>query len=634
MNTMKEFLRHAIARGRGVAAQLKERKLLLLLVLLATLAYASLSILHHRHFYSSAFDLGIFDQVIWHYSRFETPYSSIHMNLPSENILGDHFHPILMLLAPLYWFTDNVEALLAAQALLFAIPIIPIFLFTEKRLGKTAAYLFALSYSIYWGIQRAVDFDFHEIAFAVPLIAFAIYFIDEKRWKAYFVCIALLLLTKEDLSLLVAFFGLYLITLRHVKKGLVSLAAGCVWFLLALKIIIPFFAGEAGYHYWSYNTFGSGPFSALETILREPLLFMRTLFSPAEKMHTWWYTFFPFLFLAFFSPLAVLMIPLLSERFLSSNDLYWSINFHYSASITPVIVMASADGLKKLTGLVKAINLRRIIIISLSGIILSLNLYLLPKFQLWGLTKYSYRHRNDIEHTGYKAIALIPPDATVAAQSNIVPHLSHRQRIFLITPALVLPDTEYIIISKHISPQPFPTYEDIEEFLAERREYYSTVFDRDGWTILKRTRAVQTQGVLAQLKSYADMRGIAFAIYKQVLGRAPDESGLVFWSAAIRMHRASIKNVIKLFALSDEFLLTLDKQESVEAGVRMAYTRLLAREPSEYELARSTEMVKSGGFRALVLELLRSDEYAQRFGECSVPGETVITDNQCLSLQR
>lgn len=632
MKNPNDFPRQMILRGRPFARWLNERKLLLLLTLVATLIYSSFSILHHRHFFSSAFDLGIFDQAIWHYSRFETPYSSIRSNVVNENILGDHFHPILILLAPLYWFTDSVEALLAAQALLFAIPIIPIFLFTEKRLGKLAAYLFALSYSVFWGIQQAVEFDFHEIAFAVPLIALAIYFIDEKRWKAYFVCAGLLLLTKEDLSVLVAFFGFYLITLRQFRKGLVSIALGIVWFFLAIKLFIPFFSGENGYHYWSYKTFGSDPLSSLVTIIKDPLLMIRTLFSPAVKLHTWWYMFFPFLFLAFFSPLIILAIPLIAERFLSDSTHFWAVAFHYTATISPVIVMASADGLTKLTGFVKAVKLRRVIIIAASCIILSLNLYLLPQFPLWNLTSYGYWHRGQSDKAGYAALSLIPRDASVAAQANIVPHLSHRRRIFLIRPVLIVPDSEYIIAGRQINPYPFPTFEGIEEYLAEQQEDYSKVFERDGWIVLKRNRPIAKQ-TAAPLKGYGDIPALVSAIYRQVLGREPDAGGLALWSEYIRTHRASIKSVVKQFALSDEFTLMLGQQETTEVGVHLIYRRLLAREPTADELAKSMEIVQSGGFRALILKLLNSVEYETRFGECGVPGETVLTDSPCLELQ-
>ena len=47
------------------------------LVTVFTTAYALSGLFRHWRFNSSAFDLGIFDQAIWHLSRFEAPASTI-----------------------------------------------------------------------------------------------------------------------------------------------------------------------------------------------------------------------------------------------------------------------------------------------------------------------------------------------------------------------------------------------------------------------------------------------------------------------------------------------------------------------------------------------------------------------------
>ena len=447
-NSQQTFARFVQATSR-VTEPIMRRKLLWLLFVLVAFAYSSLSILRHQHFTSTAYDLGIFDQVIWHYSNFQTPYSSVRSNLLTENLLGDHFHPILILLAPIYWFTDRVEALLVAQALLFAIPIVPIYLFTEKRLGKFAGFMFALSYSIFWGIQTAVEFDFHEIAFAVPLIALAIYFVDEEKWTPYFVCLVLLLLTKENLSVLVFFFGVYLLAIRHFKQGLISMAAGVMWFFLSLKLFIPFFVepmttrGEQRryYRYWNYTKFGPGPFSALATIIKNPWLVIQTLFSPAEKLQTYWYTFHPFLFLSFFSPLFLLAIPLVAERFLSDSANLWAVNFHYTAVLVPILVMSSVDGLARITRRLKRIK-PAYIIIPVSCLVLLLNARMFSQFPLYRLTVPEFWRLSSSDLAGRKAIALIPPAASVTTQGPITPHLSHRRMIYVLHPGIRIPDSE------------------------------------------------------------------------------------------------------------------------------------------------------------------------------------------------
>lgn len=493
INFKQVTARFAQTAGRA-SETLKRRKYLWLSVLLVAFVYSSLSILRHQHFNSSAFDLGIFDQAIWQYSEFQAPYITVRSNRLTENILGDHFHPILVLLAPLYWLTDSVEALLIMQALLFAVAIVPIFLFTEKRLGQLAGYLFAISYAIFWGVQKAVEFDFHEIALAVPLVALAIYFIDEKKWRAYFVCLVLLLLTKENLSILVFFFGVYLLTLRQFKRALISMGAGAVWFVAVTKVFIPYFIDPETtridrannyYRYWSYNNLGSSPLNVLLNAIKNPLLIIKTLFSPGAKLHTYWLLFHPFLFLAFFSPLFILAIPLLAERFLSENASLWTADFHYTAVLAPVLVMASVDGLSRITQRIKKVS-PRYLIIAASCLVLLLNLRLLPQFPLWNLTTPSHWRLTSSDLTGRRALSLIPPGASVITQGPITPHLTHRRIVYVLHPAITIPDSDFIVASESINPYPFLSQQDIRAYLDyQEARGYRKIFEEGGWVVLR-----------------------------------------------------------------------------------------------------------------------------------------------------
>src|SRR6266852_9473984 len=101
------------------------------LALIAAAAYAAISIYRHDHFASNAFDLGVQDQTIWGYSRLQMIPNTVEM-IP--NLLGDHFHPILMAVAPLFWIWDDARILLLVQAALLAIAAVPIFWWARQRL--------------------------------------------------------------------------------------------------------------------------------------------------------------------------------------------------------------------------------------------------------------------------------------------------------------------------------------------------------------------------------------------------------------------------------------------------------------------------------------------------------------------
>ena len=142
------------------------------LTFLAAAAFSGLSLYRYNHFASNAFDLAVQDQTVWGYSRFEFIYNTV-LGIP--NLLGDHFHPILMVLAPFMWLWDSAGVLLVAQGVLLALAGIPIYLWGERELGPLGGLCFQAAYLCFWGVLAGVVYDFHHVVFAVPAMALALY---------------------------------------------------------------------------------------------------------------------------------------------------------------------------------------------------------------------------------------------------------------------------------------------------------------------------------------------------------------------------------------------------------------------------------------------------------------------------
>ncbi len=478
-----------ISALRRLADSLRRRKFLLLLVLVDTFLFSAMSIFRHRRF-ESAWDLAVFDQAIWLYSRGGAAKVTVRTNLP-ENLLGDHFHPIVALLAPVFWIVDTAEALLVTQSFLLALSVVPVFLFAERRHGKAVAWIFGIAYSLYWALQRTAEFEFHEIAVAVPLIAFAVYFIDLKVRKGYFACLILLLLTKENLSALVAFFGIYLLLLRQYKDGLISLLAGAACFPLITKVFMPFFSGRV-YRHWTYEQLGPDLSSALATMVKRPLLVFQLLTSPEAKLRTAWMLFFPFLFFSVLSPILILAVPIIFERFLSSRGGMWEPAYHYNAALAPILALAAIDGLARIARLVKFERVRRAFVLLVTLGMLLVNLYLLPTQPLWVLTTANSWRLSDVAKDGLDAVKVIPRDATVVAQVNIAPHLTHRRGIYIIYPNLPAPDPDYAIASSHVTHYPHESFQEIANYITQlEQKGYVRVFDRNGWIVVQRPQKVE-----------------------------------------------------------------------------------------------------------------------------------------------
>ena len=56
----------------------------------------------------------------------------------------------------------------------------------------------------------------------------------------------------------------------------------------------------------------------------------------------------PVAFLALRSPLALITLPSLVLRFLATNSSYWGTDWHYSATLMPIVFLAAIDGLARI----------------------------------------------------------------------------------------------------------------------------------------------------------------------------------------------------------------------------------------------------------------------------------------------
>src|SRR6266705_285524 len=109
------------------------------LTLLMAFGYSMFEWFIQYTFGTSSYDLVIFDQAVRSYAHFQPGISIIkglhNFGNPNFSVLGDHWSPILAVLAPLYWIFNSPVNLLLAQAVLFALAIPPVWLFTRRALG-------------------------------------------------------------------------------------------------------------------------------------------------------------------------------------------------------------------------------------------------------------------------------------------------------------------------------------------------------------------------------------------------------------------------------------------------------------------------------------------------------------------
>jgi len=395
--------------------------------------FASISIFRHDRFASGGFDLGIFDQTIWGYSRLEIVHNTVK---GTPNLLGDHFHPVLMALAPLYWLWDDARVLLVAQAFLIAAASLPIFYWARRRIGLGGAVSAQVGFLAFWGVLAGVMFDFHELAVAVPVISFGLYALLERRRRLFWAMFVLGCLTKEDVALTFAAMGVYAFVVQGRRQlGAAAVAAGAAWFGVTVSVIVPTIAGRP-YHYWDYPGLGATPGRALLTLLERPYRGLTMLLDRPEKRTSLGKLMGAWLFLPLASPVLLVAVPQLAERFWAGNANLWSTSFQYSLPIAPVLAFAAVDGTWRLGRRGRGRSVAPVLLpLALAAGVVVTAFVVRP---LGPLTHYmSAARATEID----RCLDAIPSQASVAASQHLIPHLTHRTDI---TPLYRRRDQEYL----------------------------------------------------------------------------------------------------------------------------------------------------------------------------------------------
>ncbi len=406
--------RHAIAVGA-------------LTTVVATL-YSVYALVRFWTFRTTTYDLVIFDQAVRRYSRFHAPTAivkGVHNGFgPDFSVLGDHFSPILAVLAPFYWIHDGPQTLLVAQAVLLALTIIPLWAYARRRLGAWQAYCVAGVYALAWPVAETIAFDFHEMAFTPVLSMLMLERHDagRRRWSA--LAAVALLLVKEDMGLLVAGFGIYLLTRRADRReGVVFVVAGLVWTWLAARVLIPAFGGAADY-YWAYDALGRDLPHAAGHALTHPWDAVRLLFTPHVKVTTMLWLVAPLLILPLASPITLSVLPLLAERMMSSRfGHWWEPRFHYNVALAALLIAAGVDG---------AVRLRRMRLDRVWPVAaLAVTVAVVPHFALERLFDRDFYRRDAHARAAAEAVAAVPDGAVVEVSNEVGPQLSRRARVLL-----------------------------------------------------------------------------------------------------------------------------------------------------------------------------------------------------------
>ena len=409
-----------------------------LLALGYTVYMSLLTIARHNAFMTHSFDLGIHDQAM--YTLLHLGYMrSTQYGAEVINYIGDHFSPIFYLLAPLYAIHQDARTLLVLQSLALGLGAIPVFLLAhDKTKSPGLGLALAISYLLYPALHGVNTFDFHQIALVVPLLLFSLYFLEsgepstgrrgKKDW-AFLVTLALALMVKEEVALTIAAIGLYVLFLKKRRRlGAVLVGVGLAYFLVVTQVVMPALGGTP-----QVNRFAGmiapgseGLPGVIKTLATNPFFTLYFIFSNPERMAYIVQMLLPVLFLPLLGGAAWIMaVPAVSVALLTAAETQYSIAYHYSAIIIPCVFFLAILGITKLkarpghrAGVAAGLLMAGLAMNYSYGWIFSKNSQALPA-------------RNPHAAQVEACLQGIPRGASASAMSDLVPHLSARETIYL-----------------------------------------------------------------------------------------------------------------------------------------------------------------------------------------------------------
>ncbi|WP_376797105.1 DUF2079 domain-containing protein [Thermogemmatispora sp.] len=484
-------------------------------------------------FQTNAEDLGIMDQAVW---------STLHGELLHQticNIVGDtncysingisrfaiHFEPILFPVALLYLLWATPKTLLVLQTLVVASGAFPAFWLARWRLrNEWIAVGFALLYLLHPLQNLALLNDFHAVTFTSALLLFVLYFMYTRQTAWTFIFAVLAMACKEEIPLLVALLGLWsLLFQRRWRSGLGLLLLALAW--VALELVVTRLAGGPLLAS-RYAHLGNGPVDIAKNILLHPLAILKQYVFERQHFFYLRQVLSPTGYLPLLAPwVLVLALPTLALNLLSSKPDMYSGLYHYNAEIVPVLIFASIEAVVVIGWLAQWL-LRRVRALGsklmaawgswrarlaarerradLSGSHGHLSwgqlalLALLTSYLLVSVVRADNTHGTMPFSPGFewpvinahtrlaeRFIQMIPPTASVSAQSALVPHVSHRSRIYLFPYADQQADYVFLDVTSDMYPLFLGSYTaEVKKVLFSGD--YGIVAAQDGYLLLKR----------------------------------------------------------------------------------------------------------------------------------------------------
>jgi uncharacterized membrane protein len=447
------------------------------LAVLFVAAIFALSVLKHDSFHTRALDLAKFDQAIWNtlHGRF------LFSTMENQSILANHFSPLMALLSPLFLIWNDIRMLFLAQAIGLAVAGLFLHRIVQTKHPQLATW-FLLAFYLNPALHEVALVEVRRVTMAVPFLALALYALYTRRRVCMVVGLFLALLCKENVGLLVFMVGLYLILFeRDLKWGLPVALVGLAWAVMVMLWVVPAIAqqpGEAKELYPQLRVFcleGESYGQIVVSVLREPQMLLGRMVDKSA-LQALWRIFLPVgLVLPFLaSDWLIIILPSMAYMLMSCLPYMHGLESWYSASILPGLFAAVGVALTRLERKKARGATAWLLFTTLLGYALFSHAPLGARYEP------ALYQINDHHRLASQVVDAVPKDARVAVQDAYVPHLTHREQIYLFPwISTGLKKIDYFLLDRQLHPYPLQP-DELNDVIDEMISNTSLVIELEG----------------------------------------------------------------------------------------------------------------------------------------------------------
>jgi len=454
------------------------------------------------------FDITVDTQPIWNTAHGRilevSTYTWTHSDLGRDVIL------IEILLAPLYRLLGGNIAVILVQTATIAFGGVGVYALARHLLPtvrRSVCVLFSALYLSLLFIQSTNVSQFRSRNTIMWTFFFAWLAYRSGRTRLLWAMFAVALLTRNDVALVIAMFGVYaLIERRTWTVSWLPIIFGLTWFFAVTYAIVPHFSTTGFIYEDHYKWLGGGITGIVTAALTRPWFVAQHILTP-PKLRYAFDLLFPFAFLPLLKTRILLIpLPIFLLNVLSSFPTQYDITSHYNGLIVPFLMIAALEAVadiatrrglvgKRLGPLADHLSQRfawsrmSAVAATLAGVMLLCSCIQQETVISW-VQSYALHHApNPRAAAGRALIRQVPDDAPLAVTQKLAGNTPDRRFIYMFpgdplyqSPALV-DRADYIIGDEQLS--------DFEKAaIADYRgdPAWRVVDERGGFILLRRVQ--------------------------------------------------------------------------------------------------------------------------------------------------